>query len=177
MTSARQAYRSQIEGFAKQAFADHAIDHTWKDEAGKPYAWKVRNADPKEWSHWYMIAELPGAIVQYGDVGGLVIEAGRGYDLDWLSGAIESLAYVLEKSKARRDYFVEEMFKEYLLESGHDVSDYQTYADFVSDTGDTEAYERCHDWPADTLWAYWALRRFIELRRAETIRAATCPTT
>lgn len=180
--TARKDYRSQIESYAKDALAGHVLTVVRTDGEGKPFVWKVRNPEPVKWSYWYFVAELPGAIVQYGDIGGLIIEAGQGYDLGWLDGAMGSMDYVLEKSKAKRDHFVEELFKEYLAEHGHAVADYEGYEDFVTDTGDTEAYECVHDWPAEALWAYWALHKFVELRRAEhaalaATEAPACPTT
>jgi len=171
----RKAYRSQIEDLAKEALAGHVLTVVRADGDGKPFVWKVCSADPAKWPYWYFVAELPGAIVQYGDIGGLMIEAGQGYDLGWLDGAMGSMDYVLGKSKAKRDYFVEELFRAYLVEHDYSVDDYESYEDFVIDTGNTEAYECVHDWPSEALWAYWALHKFVELRRAE--KAAACPTT
>lgn len=172
--TARKDYRAQIEGYAKDALNGHVLTVVRADGEGKPFVWKVRNPEPEKWSYWYFVAELPGAIVQYGDIGGLIIEAGQGYDLGWLDGAMGSMDYVLGKSKSKRDHYVEELFKQYLVEQGHDPDEYEGFADFALDTGDTEAYEATHDWPSDTLWAYWALYKFVELRRAEK---AACPTT
>ena len=132
----------------------------------RPYVWLCRHEDRSSWPYWFYVAELPGAIVQYGDIGGLLIEQGSSYDLEWLSGAINSMDYVLSKSKAQRNYFVEDAFKEYVKEHGHDPDEFECYEDYVMQTGNGEGYEVCHDWSADTLWAYWALRRFCELRRA-----------
>jgi hypothetical protein len=162
--TARKGYREQTEGFAKKALADHELTVARADANGKPFVWKVRNPAPEKWAYWYFVAELPGAIVQYGDIGGLIVEAGQGYDLGWLDAAMGSMDYVLGKSKSKRDHFVEEMFKEYLVENGY-VVDYESYEDFVSDTGNSEVYESTHDWSSDTLWAYWALHKFVELRR------------
>jgi hypothetical protein len=173
-------HRKHIEEAAKRALKDHTMSvkgvasvekramHDPKQtmqELGA-YVWLCRSADKATWAHWYYVAELPGAIVQYGDVGGLLIEQGRAYDLKWLEGAMGSLDYVLSKSKAKRDTFIEDDFKAYLVEHDKDPDDYECYEDYALQTGDTEAYECCHDWSADTLWAYWALWKFVELRRA-----------
>lgn len=175
--TARKGYREKIEGYAKEALAKHELVVVRADASGKPFVWKVRTSDPDKWSYWYFVAELPGAIVQYGDIGGLMIDAGQGYDLGWLDGAMGSLDYVLGKSKSKRDYFVEEMFMEYLVEHGHNVDAYEGYADFVNDTYDVKAYECVHDWPSDALWGYWALHKFVELRRAATsAEIPVCPT-
>lgn len=160
------AYREQIKGFAAKAFDGHVLAVVRQDKDGKAYVWKVRNPEPEKWSYWFFVAELPGAIVQYGDVGGVLIEAGAGYDIGWLNGAIGSLDYVLEKSKHRRDHFVEEKFKAFLIEHGHTPDEFEGYEDFVLETGDSDAYESCHDWPSEALWGYWALNTFINLYRA-----------
>jgi hypothetical protein len=174
-------HRESIKKYAEDAFKNHTMKVVGTVQVKKPalhdpaetmievapYVWKLHCADPAAWSYWYFVAELPGAIVQYGDVGGLFIEAGKGYDLAWLDGAMGSLDYVLSKSKHKRDFFVEEKFKEYMREHGLDPGDYEGYADYALETGDSEAYESCHDWPSEALWAYWALHKFVELRRAQ----------
>jgi hypothetical protein len=162
-------HRKQIEEAAQRALKDHvmaAVGHTNIGNTASPYVWKLQSSNKEAWAYWYYVAELPGAIVQYGDIGGMLIEQGRGYDLNWLDGAMGSLDYVLGKSKCKRDTFIEDDFKAYVTEHGKDPDDFECYEDYAMETGDTEAYQCCHDWSADTLWAYWALHKFVELRRA-----------
>ena len=169
-------HRQSIADAAKRAFKSHiiavkgvaSVDMTTpcnqlESRSGLgPYVWECRN--PASWPYWFMVAELPGAIVQYGDVGGLLIEQGTAYDLSWLEGAINSMDYVLEKTKFKPNAFMEDKFKAYVREQRLDPENYECYEDYVLQTGDSEAYSACHDWPADSLWSYWALHTFCRLR-------------
>lgn len=178
----RREHREQIADAAKRALKDHIIEvrgvasmtkpepsnpSVPKEDLG-PFVWLCKNKNPSSWPYWFYVAELPGAIVQYGDIGGMLIEQGQAYDLNWLAGAIDSMDYVLSKSKAQKNYFVEDAFKAYVIEHGHDPDEFECWEDYAMQTGDSEGYEACHDWSADTLWAYWALHRFCELRKAST---------
>lgn len=169
----RREHRDQIKTIAEREFAHHKLivkgisqgDPTSDMMEHKPYVWLCRSTEP-QLGYWFFVAELPWAIVQYGDVGGLMISQGSAYDLRWLEGSIESMDYVLEKSDKKKDYLVPELFEARVREHGHDPDNYQGFADYVLQTGDTDAYESCHDWAIGTLWGYWALRKFVELRKA-----------
>jgi hypothetical protein len=111
----------------------------------------------------------PGVIVQWGDIGSLVIAQGSNYGLQWLEGAIKSIDYVLKKSMAKPTEFVPEMFQEYVREHKPDFEywydgsepDMQRYWE---ETGDAEVGSCSRDYPRDAIEGYWALSKFIELR-------------
>ncbi len=171
--SARHGHRKQIEELARDAFKDHVLEEKAWDKEGAPYVWWC--ARPGSHFYSFLVMVGPGCIVQWGDVGGLVIAQGRGYGLSWLEDSIGSMSYVLEKSKAKRDEFVPELFQEYVREHKpgfqfqYDGSepDLQHYWE---ETGDSEVGDCSRDYPSDALWAYWALHTFVRLRGGSDVQ-------
>lgn len=83
--------RTRIRAAAEAAFADHAI------EQRRPGVWRC--AKPGTWHMGFHVAELPGAIAIWGDIGSMLVDpAGAGYDVEWLRGSIRSMDYVLSKA-------------------------------------------------------------------------------
>lgn len=173
--NARQDHRAEVQSYAKEAFKDHVLEAVSRDDKGKPYAWVCMKPGTGIYRFWVM--EGPGCIAQWGDVGGLMIAQGSSYKLPWLEGSVGSLDYVLGKSKFTKSEFVTELFQAYLSERRVDASDAGKPLDFklehggdeedmrryYEETGDYEVGECSRDWPADALWAYFALEKFIEL--------------
>jgi len=160
--------RVEIRRNAKEAFEEHILNTVSHDDKGKPYAWVCTRPGTVVYRFWVM--EGPGCIVQWGDVGGLVITQGPSYRLTWLEGAMGSMDYVLGKSTSSRTEFVPEMFQTYVQEhepgfqftSDGDELDLMHYQET---TGDIEAGTCSRDWSADVLWAYCALEKFVVLLR------------
>lgn len=167
--SARHDRRADIERIAKQSFENHVLTPVSHDATGQPYAWRC--AQPGTSQYAFYVMEGPGCIVQWGDVGDLLIAQGRGYDLAWLEDAINSMDYVLGKSIARQSEFIDEMFQEYVREHApdfefeYDGSEMDAHR-YYEETGDSEFSSCSRDWPGDVLWAYWALHTFVRLRKA-----------
>lgn len=167
--SARQQHRDHIAALAKQSFADHTIIREVKTE--ELSYWCV--GKPSTSFYRFHVTTSPGCIVQYGDVGGLYIAQGVRYGLPWLTDAINSMDYVLEKTNHKKDHFYEEMFAEVLAEhrteDGEDPFEteyeggYPDYMRFMMEHPDREAHYSCHDWSSDALWGYWALHTFVRL--------------
>ncbi len=166
--SARSDRRDHMRKLADESFKDHILEPRAFDKNLKPYAWRCGRKDSNTYAFWVMFG--PGCIAQYGDVGGLIIEQGYNYGLEWLVGAGESLDYVLSKSNHRKaDEYVKEMFLEYLAENpikdfelGYD-GDYLDYHEYAMQCDNSEVGECVHDWSSTALWGYQALRKFAQL--------------
>lgn len=190
--SARRKQREKIFKMAAESFEGHILERKIIADITKPalhdpsqemierrtITWRCGRPDTNMYSFW--VAELPGCIVQWGDVGGLMIPQWGGYDIEWLRRSINSVDYVLEKAKAEKSRFVPEMFAEYLRElESFDCEElfgvpldkldpsYENFVVFMESGHDTEAGYCCYDYPPDVLWAYAALKRFCELLSAQ----------
>lgn len=141
----------------------------------RPCLWRCGRPDTGMCSFW--VAEMPGCIVQWGDIGGITIAAWGGYDLAWLEKAIDSIDYVFEKSTAKRTRFVASAFAEYIRsneinfekEVGRPLDEdptWEDYDEYVHASYDSEVFECSHDYETDAFWAYAALKKFCELRKA-----------
>lgn len=159
----REQYRLQMQELAADAFKDHIL---------KPADGHWICTRPDSFFYSFRIAELPGLIAVWGDIQTFTITQGRGYDLAWLRGAVNSMGYVLEKSGFKRDSFIDELWTAYQKENpeAENFDDgYEGYLEFVQGACDDaeHAYESTHDWPPAALWGYWACHTFCRLVEAK----------
>ncbi len=180
--SVRLSERKKLLESAAGAFKAHVLTVDVLDNRMRPVAWRCGVPDSRIYS--FHVAELPGCIAQWGDVGGLLIEQGRGYDVEWLMGAVGRgghIDYMLGKVKAEKTRFVPELFQEYLADHGdpkvmHRLFGgkrrsleyaHEDYVEYAQCSGDTEIGEYCFEYSLDVLWGAAALVKFVELLRKE----------
>lgn len=112
MNSSPMTYKESKEDVRRLSVTEFK-DHVLTEE--HPKVWRCGRPDSIIFS--FRVAELPGAIIIWGDLGTMVIDAGKDYTISWLKGAIHSRNYVLEKSStARERSFYEGDFRNWILE-------------------------------------------------------------
>lgn len=151
---------------ANEAFVDHKISREGET------SWRCNKSDTG--IYLFRVGELPGAIVLWGDIGSLIIDAGMDYNISWLRGSIKSYRYVLEKSSlSKKDWFYPGEFKELaverelneLIEDG-DWSE-EAFKEYSQSSGDCDAADAVYGYSPDILWRYQGLKKFTELLIAQ----------
>lgn len=99
--------REDIEMLAESAFKKHTL--VWEEKTRTWYC-----GEPGTGIYHFRVAELPGCIAVWGDIGNMMI-LGRGYGLEWAAGSIHSTDYFLSKTNKQKDQYYASLFKEHLI--------------------------------------------------------------
>lgn len=185
MADTKKETKTVVSELAVDAFKDHIL--TFESDSR---TWKCHNQESGY--YWFRIAELPGAVLIWGDIGTMTI-IGRGYGLEWIAGSVNSPEYLLSKTTKRRDWFYCGEFKQYLTdrveeakqesaESGDARSakrlseaakdfvsasyydfDLVSYNEYMSARMDTDAHDTVYGYDSEAYWLLEALKVFSKL--------------
>ena len=168
--------RKQIHEFAVDGFKDHRV------KLLRPGAWKCSRVG--SWVYGFIVAELPGALVIYGDLGEAIFRPADTDVMPWLRGAVGSADYLVSKiqpqpekefyagdavewarERARGDEDAFPLYAEAkLAEERNELNCSEEWCALVEEydpNHDSDAYSVGQGPSATTLWLIEALRWFV----------------
>lgn len=117
----------------------------------------------------------------WGDLDTFTIDAGHGYDLAWMKGAIRSPSYFLSKSRTlNKDTYFPGDFKAYLEDDLVEYAEDSAYAErlqeaqmddfsedalreYITETGNVDLTDVVYGYSAQAWWGYEAMALFVRL--------------
>lgn len=172
-------HRKTIAALARNSLSEHEITQRSESDSVKAYICR----GPKNSFHWFGVIFAPRLVVIYGDIGDVTLNVNQQDTRSWALAADE-LDYVLGKAvRPELDFFSEEAsraiaamredetkYADEIQEQfdflQYDLDDHEWHRIFYEVTGDSEAPD-CTDFSSEMLWCFHALRKFVELYRAD----------